>query len=120
MPACADGDGLGGQPVFRGRRALPDVPDAQRLLRAGERRMYRGAAERMRKISLPGADRNRGRSHLRAAAAGRIRRLREDDYGLFVLVAEVGAHDSRLQVLERAEVLDDVAAGVVEEQLAVL
>ena len=38
---------------------------------------YRGAADRMRQISLPGADRNRGRSHLREASAGRVRRLRK-------------------------------------------
>src|SRR5215469_1433257 len=30
------------------------------------------------------------------------------------------AHDSRLQIFQRAEILDDVAASVIEEQLAVL
>src|SRR5215470_2921743 len=39
---------------------------------------------------------------------------------LLRLVAEVCARDPLLQVLERAEVFDDVAAGVVEEDLAVL
>ena len=62
MPPCADADGLGRQPIFRRGRPLPDVPDAQRLLRAGQRRMYRGTAGRVRKVSLSGADRNRGRS----------------------------------------------------------
>jgi hypothetical protein len=37
-----------------------------------------------------------------------------------VFVAEMRAHDTRLQVFQRAQVFDDVAAGVVEEQLAVL
>src|SRR5262249_17440408 len=36
------------------------------------------------------------------------------------LVPEVRARDALLQVLERTQVLDDVAAGVVEEDLAVL
>src|SRR5712691_7461774 len=32
----------------------------------------------------------------------------------------MGADDARLQVLESAQVLNDIAAGIVEEQLAVL
>jgi hypothetical protein len=39
---------------------------------------------------------------------------------LFVFVAEVCAHDTCLQVFKRAKVLNDVAAGVIEEQFAIL
>jgi hypothetical protein len=48
-----------------------------------------------------------------AAGTGRGREL-------FVLVAEVGAHDSCLQIFKRAKVFDNIAAGVVEKKLAVL
>src|SRR6516165_7531930 len=52
---------------------------------------------------------------LRRRGGGPLRRG-----GSLRLVAEVGAGDAFLQVLEGAEVLDDVAARVVEEDLAVL
>src|SRR4029453_4376801 len=59
----------------------------------------------------------RGRSRRRPRAGDRG----PDAPGwLVLLVAEVSARDALLQVLERPEVLDDVAAGVVEEDLAVL
>jgi hypothetical protein len=38
---------------------------------------------------------------------------------LFVLVAEVGSHYACLQVFERAEVFDDVAAGIIKKQLTI-
>ena len=40
--------------------------------------------------------------------------------GLFVLVAEVGPHDTRLQVFKCPQVFDDVAASIIEEQFAIL
>src|SRR5207249_6738402 len=46
--------------------------------------------------------------------------LPDDWPALLRLVAEVGARDALLQVLERPEVFDDVAPGVVEEDLATL
>src|SRR5262245_3145287 len=39
---------------------------------------------------------------------------------LFGLFSKMGAGDAFLQILERAQVLDDVAAGIIEEDLAVL
>src|ERR1019366_7240666 len=73
MPPCADADGLGRQSILRRRGTLPEVPDAQRILRARKWRMYRGAVERMRKISLSGADRAQGQGDLRASSARGIR-----------------------------------------------
>ncbi len=40
--------------------------------------------------------------------------------GVPVFVAEVRAYDARLQVFQGAQILDDVTAGVIEEQLAIL
>src|SRR3984893_18829332 len=76
MPSRADGDGLGRQRVLRRAGALPDVPDAQRLLRPCERRMYRGTAEHMRQVPLPRAARDSQRFDLRAPAGTGIRRRR--------------------------------------------
>src|SRR5215468_9200159 len=42
------------------------------------------------------------------------------DSSLFGFVAEVSPGDALLQVLERAQILDDVTARVVEEDLSVL
>src|ERR1700737_2168635 len=54
------------------------------------------------------------------AAAIRIARTKRDPpANLFVLVAEMSAHDARLEILERAQILDDIAAGIVEKQLTI-
>ena len=37
-----------------------------------------------------------------------------------VFVAEVRAHDTRFQIFQRAQVFDDIAAGIIKEQFAVL
>src|SRR5262249_14840540 len=62
--------------------------------------------------ALRGSSRSARDPRRTSAPAGRERSLR--------LVAEVGAGDALLQILGGAEVLDDVAARVVEEDIAVL
>src|SRR5262245_46597936 len=66
--------------------------------------------------------RHRGdaRGHKAAAAMRALRPKRAAQRALFGLFAEVRPSDAFFQVLERAEILDDVAAGVVEEDLAFL
>src|SRR5580704_8193944 len=55
-----------------------------------------------------------------AALLARLLKGEKGDRILFVFVAEMSAHDARLQVLQSAQILDDVAASVIEEQFPIL
>ena len=40
-------------------------------------------------------------------------------FSSLVLVAEMRPHDARLEIFESAKILDDIAAGIIKEQLAI-